>query len=201
MPGSNLTAQRAQEVFHLPENANQLIPEDVRNQFQQDANGHVLFWTTPPVDTLSPVKPKSAIAHTARYLADKIRAKRAVREKRKVESLPAEDCEQPQPAAKKAKQEGGDALQDQIEGLTVKAIWKWNDQMQRSTDNNYKSLYGVHWEEGKKIELEKLAKLQADERQRQADLKEKEDRRSDWEKCYAAVTDPKIYKDDWDPRY
>ena len=202
MPGSNITAQRAQEVYHLPENANQLIPEDIRNQFQQDANGHVLFWTAPPIDTLPPVKPKSAVAHTAMYLADKIRAKRAAREKRKAEGLPEEVEERPQPAAKKVKQDADGGLQDQINDLTVKAIWKWNDQLQTSTDNIYKSLYGEHWEEGKKYELEKLAKMQNDEKRRQAELAQREhERLTSWEEAHAAVTDPKLYKDDWDPRY
>ena len=201
MPGSTVTAQRAQEVYHLPENANQLIPEDIRNQFQQDAQGHVLFWTTPPIDTLPPVKPKSAVAHTAKYLADRIRAKRALREKRKAEGLSEEEEEQPQSAAKRIKQDSGEDLQAQINELTVKALWKWHDQMQTGTDNIYKSLYGVHWEEGRKYELEKLARWQAEEKQRQAELAQKDDRRSDWEKAHAAVTDPKVYKDDWDPRY
>lgn len=195
-----MAGQRAQSVFHLPENANQAIPEEIRNEFQQDALGHVLWWDAPPVDTLPPVKPKSAISHTAKYLADKIRAKRATSGKRKAECLPEEEEGQPGRPAKWAKEDADGDLQSQIKELTVKALWKWNDQLQAGTDIIYKSLYGEHWEEGKKIELEKLAKLQADEKKRHAVLAQRQ-RLGDWEEARASVTDSGIYKDDWDPRF
>ena len=70
-----------------------------------------------------------------------------------------------------------------------------------STDSIHKFLCGVHWEEGKKIELEKLAKMQAGQKRQQVELAQREDRRSNWEKAHAAVTDPKVYKDDFDPGY
>ena len=200
IPGPNITGQRAQSVFHLPENANQAIPEEIRNDFQQDAQGHVLWWDAPPVDTLPPVKPKSAISHTAKYLADKIRARKATAEKRKAEGLPEEEEGQPERPTKWAKEDLDGDVQSQIKELTVKALWKWNDQLQAGTDTIYKSLYGEHWEEGKKIELEKLAKLQADEKKRHAELAQRQ-RLSDWEEARASVTDSGIYKDDWDPRF
>ena len=195
-----MTGQRAQSVFHLPENANQAIPEEIRNEFQQDAQGHVLWWDAPPVDTLPPVKPKSAISHTAKYLADKIRAKKATSEKRKPETLPEDEEGQPERPAKWAKEDLDGDFQSQIKELTVKALWKWNDQLQAGTDMIYKSLYGEHWEEGKKIELEKLAKLQAEEKKKHAELAQRQ-RLSDWEEARASVTDSGIYKDDWDPRF
>ena len=195
-----MTGQRAQSVFHLPENANQAIPEEIRNEFQQDAQGHILWWDAPPIDTLPPVKPKSAISHTAKYLADKIRAKKAKREKRKAEGLPEEEEGQPERPAKWVKEDSDSDFQGLIKDLTVKALWNWNDQLQAGTDIIYKSLYGEHWEEGKKIELEKLAKLQADEKKRHAELAQRQ-RLNEWEEARASVTDSHIYKDDWDPRF
>ena len=195
-----MTGQRAQSVFHLPENANQAIPEEIRHEFQQDAQGHVLWWDAPPVDTLPPVKPKSAISHTAKYLADKIRARKATGEKRKAEGLPEKEEGQPERPAKWAKEDPDGGFQSQIKELTVKALWKWNDQLQAGTDKIYKSLYGEHWEEGKKIELEKSAKLQADEKNSHAELAQRQ-RLNDWEEARASVTDSGIYKDDWDPRF
>ena len=195
-----MSGQRAQSIFHLPDNANQAIPEEIRNEFQQDAQGHVLWWDAPPVDTLPPVKPKSAIAHTAKYLGDKIRAKRIATEKRKAEGLPIEEEDQHKRPAKLAKQNPDEGFERQIKELRVKALWKWNDQMQAGIDVIYKSLYGEHWEEGKAIELEKLAKLQADEKRRQAEMAEHQ-QLSDWEEARASVTDSGVYKDDWDPRY
>lgn len=199
-PGSNLPAQRLPEVGHLPENANLAIPEEIRNQFQQDEHGHVLWFTSPPVDTLPPSKPRSAVGHTARYLANKIRAKKAAQEKRKAEDLPEDEEERAQRAIKKAKQGVDGDLEQQIKDLTVKAIWKWNGQMQADTDKIYESLYGELWEEGKKYELEKLAKAQTNERQRQAELAQKK-KKSDWEEARDACRDSGIYKDDLDPRF
>ncbi len=87
---------RPSEVYRLPENANQLIPQDIRDQFQQDEHGHILFFTSPPVDTLPPVKPGSAIGHTAKYLAAKHRDKLAANEKRKAAALTEEKSSLPQ---------------------------------------------------------------------------------------------------------
>ncbi|CAD6571707.1 MAG: hypothetical protein ASARMPREDX12_004659 [Alectoria sarmentosa] len=199
--GPNIPAQRLPEVGHLPETANLAIPEDTRNQFQQDENGHVLWFTSPPVDTLPPTKPHSAIGHTAKYLAEKIRIKKALKEKRKAEGLREEKEEQPQLLVKKAKQGVDWDLQQQINDLAVKALWKWNEQMQVGTEKIYQSLYGQHWEEGKKYEMEKLAKVQADERKRQAEFAKTNERKSNWDAAKASCSGTGIYKDDWDPRF
>lgn len=202
LPGATANAARPQEVWHLPENANLAIPEEVRKEFQQDAQGHVLFWTSPPVETLPPVKPGSALGHTARYLADKIRMKKTAREKRKAEGLPEEDSSQPPRETKRVSQGTHEVTQQQIEDLQLKAIMKWNEQLQASTDNIYKKLYGQHWEEGKKFELEKLAIKQANHRRRKAELEgSRAQRLSDFQRARVAVTDPGVYKDDFDPRY
>jgi len=201
IPGVNVNSQRQTEVWHLPENANLAIPEEIRNQFQQDAQGHVLFWTAPPGDTMAPVKPGSAIGHTARYLADKIRAKRAAQLKRKAEGLLEGEEEQSYPVAKKIQKATGDVDPQQIEDLKVKALQKWTEQMQAGT-NIYKKLYGRHWEEGKKYELEKLAKKQADHRIQQMEFEAaRAQHMSNWEKAHTAVTDSGVYRDDYDARY
>lgn len=202
LPGTNINLPRPQEIYHLPENANLAIPETIRNQFQQDEHGHVLFWSAPPVETLPPVKPGSAIGHTARYLADKLRTKKALREKRKADGLPEEEVDQPSHAVKKVNYGLDEVTQQQIEELKIKTIWKWNEQLKASTDNIYKTLYGQHWEEGKEYELEKLAEKQADHRKREAELEKARGQSiSAWEKAHAAVTDTGVYKDDYDPRY
>lgn len=195
--GPSVPAQRLPEVGHLPENANLAIPEDTRNQFQQDENGHVLWFTSPPVDTLPPTKPHSAIGHTARYLAEKIRRRKALIEKRKAE----EEDSEPQPLMKKARYGDDGDLQQQINDLKVEALWGWNEQMQEGTDRIYQSLYGEHWEEGKKYEMEKLAKAQADERKRQAEAAGTKRESDSWYAAKASCADTGVYKDDWDPRF
>lgn len=160
----------------------------------------MLWFTSPPVDTLPPTKPHSAIGHTAKYLAEKIRRRSALNEKRKAEGL-REEVHQPQHLVKKAKHDVDRTLQQQINDLTVKALWQWNEQMQESTDRIYQSLYGQHWEEGKKYEMENLAKVQADEKKRQAEFAKNRRKGSSWEAAKASCSGTGVYKDDWDPRF
>ena len=202
LPGAHVSGQKSQEVWHLPDNANLAIPEEVRSQFQQDAQGHVLFWTAPPGDTMPPVKQGSTIGHTARYLADKIRARRAAREKRKAEGLPEVEEDRSEPTTKRIKNETEKVDPQQLDDLTVKALQTWTAQMQAGTDNIYKKLYGNHWEEGKKYELEKLAAKQAETQREQAEREAaKPPAMSYWQKAHAEWAYPKVYKDDYDPRY
>ena len=154
------------------------------------------------MDTLPPTKPHSAIGHTARYLAEKIRRRKALTEKRKAEGLAEEeDDRQPQPLMKKARHGVDGDVQQQINDLTVEALWRWNEQMQEGTDRIYQSLYGEHWEEGKKYEMEKLAKVQADERKRQAEVAKAKGESNSWDAAKASCSDTGVYKDDWDPRF
>lgn len=127
--------------------------------------------------------------------------RKALKEKRKAEGLLEEEEGQSQVLVKKAKHDVDESLQQQINDLTVKALWQWNEQMQEGTDRIYQSLYGEHWEEGKKYEMEKLAKVQADEKKRQAELAKTKRKRSSWEAAKASCSGTGVYKDDWDPRF
>ena len=195
----------------MPENANQLIPEEIRDRFQQDEHGHVLFFTAPPVDTLPPVKPGSAIGHTASYLAAKHRDKLAAKEKRKASGLPEEEEEDSvlttttrSVVAKKLKQEqpsvdNGISLQQKIVETRDQALQLWIQQMQNGTDRIYQDLYGEHWETGKKIEAAKVARMQAEESSKQLELartlREREERGR------VNLLGSGVFKDDRDPRY
>ena len=68
---------REQDVFVLPDIANDSIPKSIRDQFPQDSQGRVLFFTKPPVlsdqaiyDTHVGSKTKQ-LAHSEKYLAAK----------------------------------------------------------------------------------------------------------------------------------
>ena len=161
----------------------------------------MLWFTSPPVDALPPTKPHPALGHTAKYLAEKIRRRKASEEKRKAEGLPEEEPGQPQLQLKKAKHDRDGDLRRQINDLTVKALWKWNEQMQEGTDRIYQSLYGQHWEEGKKYEIEKLASVQANEKKRRAELAKNKRTISSWDAAKASCSGTGVYKDDWDPRF
>ena len=144
------------------------------------------------------MKPGSAIGHTARYLADKVRARLAAKEKRKAEGLPEdEEHDQPQHIYKRVNRADSGVSLQQIEDLKIKALRTWNEQMQTGTDMIYKRLYGQHWEEGKKYELEKLARKQAEHQQQLADREAGRLLRL----TRTAVSANKVYKDDYDPRY
>ena len=128
------------------------------------------------------MKPRSALQHTAKYMADKIREKRAKSQRSTADGLPGEDDRQSQSVVKKAKQDHDVILQSSMDDMLPKALSMWNDQMQVGTDRIYKSLYGVHWEAGKKYELEKLADMQARHQKEQVELeKERKQRKTSWQ--------------------
>ncbi|KAI1412676.1 hypothetical protein F5Y13DRAFT_41368 [Hypoxylon sp. FL1857] len=76
---------RPVEVYHLDDALNAKIPQEVREQFQQDEAGRVLFFTQPPLDRphrgLS--NESATLGHSVRYLADRAREIEDRRAKRK----------------------------------------------------------------------------------------------------------------------
>ena len=200
-PVSESGYPRPDEVFRLPENANLAIPEEVRNQFQQDEQGHILFFTAPPLDTLPPVKPGSAVGHTAKYLATKIRAQIAAKEKRKAAGLPEDAGEKEERAvAKRMKREEEDSeISEKIRTTRDQALKLWIKQMDNGTNAIYQDLYGIHWEEGRKYEGE-LLKVKQTEAGREARRLEDVRRRKE-EARKVNLAPPIVFKDDYDPRY
>ncbi|KAI0106317.1 hypothetical protein F4776DRAFT_657721 [Hypoxylon sp. NC0597] len=76
---------RPVEVYHLDDALNAKIPREVREQFQHDEAGRVLFFTQPPLDRphrgLS--NESATLGHSVRYLADRAREVEDRRAKRK----------------------------------------------------------------------------------------------------------------------
>lgn len=68
---------REPDVFVLPDIANDSIPKSIRDQFPQDPQGRVLFFTRPPVLSDQAIydrndrEKKKPLAHSERYLAAK----------------------------------------------------------------------------------------------------------------------------------
>lgn len=73
------------QVYTLPDTLDASIPDDVREQFQRDAQGRVLFFTTPPVyrphTGLS--EEHAGLGHSVRFLADRKAAEAERLRKRK----------------------------------------------------------------------------------------------------------------------
>ena len=195
------TLSRPDEVYRLPQTANLAIPESVRNQFHQDEHGHILFFTAPPLDTLQPVKPGSAVAHSAKYLADKLKEQIASKEKRKDSEDATSDGAQTQHSpAKKVKRETIEPnLASKISNTKHEALQLLIKQMQNGTDRIYQDLYGVHWEAGKEYETELMMAKQAEARRENEELEQR--RRIRAEKERVSMMPPTVFKDDIDPRY
>ncbi|KAI5851067.1 hypothetical protein GGS23DRAFT_601832 [Durotheca rogersii] len=75
------------EVYHLDDTLDAQIPQEIREQFQRDQLGRVLFFTQPPLDRPHRgLSSESAdLSHSARYLADRAREIDDRRAKRKAQ--------------------------------------------------------------------------------------------------------------------
>lgn len=198
IPGVS-SGQRPYEVFHLSSSANASIPEDIREQFQRDDQGHVLFFTAPPLDVLPPVKEGSALGHTARYLAEKLRRNITLKEQRKASGLPEEPEEDVEPPRKKPKLSTDPAVLSKVPELRDRALRIWIEQVEQGTETIYKNLYGEHWEEGMKYEQERLAKGREEARAKNEVLEERDRKKKESRKVQ--LLRPTVFLDDFDPRY
>ncbi|KAL8844548.1 MAG: hypothetical protein Q9176_001059 [Flavoplaca citrina] len=196
VPGPVTNPVRPHEVFRLSEQANAQIPEEIRQQYQQDEHGNVLFFTAPPVDVLPPTKEGSAMGHTARYSAEKLRRKLPTKEKRTAEGL-AEDSEESQ--QKRTKPGRDKNLEGQIQSLREEALQVLINQIQNGTEVIYRNLYGSQWEQGAKLEEAETARRQAESRDKIAAAADLMRKKKESETISMTGTD--IYMDDWDPRY
>ena len=181
----------------------------------------MLFFAAPPIDTLPPIKAGSAIAHSAKYLAAKLRDKIAAKEKRKAngemeiengttaEEEDLSKTSQHPPKRVKTHHTDADAdeddmaaaaaLEKKINKTRLEAMQLWVQQMQNSTDRLYMDIYGEHWQEGKKYQEEKLAANQSKERARLKELEQSMEARQ--KRNTVDLVGSQVFKDDYDPRY
>ena len=196
LPGTTSNAQRPVEVYHLSDSANLTIPDDIREQFQQDDQGRLLFFTTPPLDVLPPTKKGEALGHSARYLAAKLRREDEMKEKRKLN-----EAAHRQDEANKKKRRLDEAMQlaNRIEELKVESLVALQKQMEDEELNLWKELYGDQWEEAREIEKVRLAKSQKEWKKRME--AEEESARKIKEREFVSLKNPEVFLDDIDPRY
>ncbi|KAF7563758.1 hypothetical protein G7046_g372 [Stylonectria norvegica] len=72
MPGGNVyNPPRPPEVYTLPDNLNETLPAEIRQSFQHDDKGRILFFTAPPLDRPHKgISNESAgLGHSIKYLA------------------------------------------------------------------------------------------------------------------------------------
>lgn len=73
------------EVYQLDDAVNAQIPLEIREQFQCDEDGRMLFFTQPPLDRAHRgiASESAGLGHSVRYLADRAREVEDRRAKRK----------------------------------------------------------------------------------------------------------------------
>ncbi|KAL1602795.1 hypothetical protein SLS60_006216 [Paraconiothyrium brasiliense] len=159
-PPGGYRAPQPVEVYVLPDHANASIPADVRDQFQRDEQGRVLFFTAPPANDPGFVKEDGqALGHSARYIA--MRAKRDAQRaaKRKADEAGATERVE---AAKKAREKAEEKLQKDVAALRVKAIDALGDQLALATKSELQTLLGNENAGALAKSLDRLVEIQAD---------------------------------------
>ena len=134
------------EVYVLNDHANSSIPQDIREQFQRDERGRVLFFTAPPLNVDQPLtKEGRALGHSARYLAAKAKKDALKSAKRKAEEADAHEREE---AAKKAKVADEKRLKQAVSELGTKALQALEDQLAIATKTDLEGLFNGQAKDG-----------------------------------------------------
>ncbi|KAK8091791.1 Bromodomain-containing protein [Apiospora hydei] len=131
--GKRLQPPRPVEVYRLDDSLNERIPAEIRDQFQRDEAGRVLFFTQPPLERAHRgVSHESAgLGHSVRYLADRARGIEDRRAKRKArdELRKEEERKKAETAAEQKKLE----MQEQID-VAADVLNKWIGTMNKENE-------------------------------------------------------------------
>lgn len=190
------SGQRMPDVFYLHA-ANAAIPEDIRKEFQRDEQGHVLFFSKPPISVQRPQPDVPPMQLSTKVRATKIR--RRLEEKAKEIETAYQAQERPAKRSKTAAE-----THAQQPGLE-KALeqWRdWLDQYQKGTNEIWKLNHGDGWKDAKKIGMDRLKTRQAEAKslQKVLDAKAPSHQRL-LEKTRRMLQPLDVYKDDINPRY
>ena len=170
------------EVYTLPDHANLSIPLEVREQYQRDEFGRVLFFTTPPVPSVTE-SDSTASGHSVRYLAARARREEMLAQRRKEREMERQAGER---VAKKAKLEKDEQARGEIEKMKVRALGVLESQLAASVQ-------GVLEDK----ELGTLSQAQKGMEERERRLRESEEKRTERRKV---GMESKVFGDDWDSR-
>ncbi|KAK5126249.1 hypothetical protein LTR85_010484 [Meristemomyces frigidus] len=170
------------EVYILPDQANLSIPTEVREQYQRDELGRVLFFTAPPVATET--ANIAAGGHSIRYLAEKARRKETLEKKRKQREL---DKQMEDRVAKKARLEASITMAEEAEQLKMKALHVLEQQLAASTVGELDD-----------ADLSRLSAAQKIALERQRMMEEHEAKRMEVRKL--RLDGGSVFGDDWDNR-
>ncbi|CEL06684.1 Putative Component of the RSC chromatin remodeling complex (Eurofung) [Aspergillus calidoustus] len=132
----NPNAPRPVEVFHLSDTANAAIPEEIRDQFHCDDQGHVLFFSSAPLDIGPTVQQR--LGHSLKYLAAKEERRKLVDAKKRKETADREERDR---AAKRQRADAQTALAARVNVAAEKAVEVMTKGILNGTDEIYKTLY------------------------------------------------------------
>jgi chromatin structure-remodeling complex subunit RSC1/2 len=157
-PPAGYKAPQPVEVFVLNDHANASIPQEIREQFQRDEKGRVLFFTAPPLNVDQPLtKDGRALGHSARYLAARAKKEAMKAAKRKAEEAGATEREE---AAKKSKLDDEAKFKQAVSQLGTKALKALEDQLASATKAELEALFNGQTKEGLASVLDQLTEAQ-----------------------------------------
>lgn len=149
------------EVYHLTDTANNAIPQDIREQFQRDESGHVLFFTAPPLDISRIPESTAKLGHSVKYLAKKARTEVELEQKRRErDELRAAEAER----SRKRKRDEEQIQQESSKKLRLQALDLLSMNMNAGTRAIYEGLYGDLWSTAKEQDEAHLLSIQEAER-------------------------------------
>ncbi|KAF7187772.1 Chromatin structure-remodeling complex subunit RSC1 [Pseudocercospora fuligena] len=180
-PTANYREPPPVEVYTLPDAANLSIPTEVREQYQRDEFGRVLFFTVPPVTVEQPAEVPRG--HSVRYLAEKARRAELI-EKRKKEREAQKETEER--VAKRARIEETQKMTTTVEEMKRKALQVLDKQLAAS-------LVGEVGEQ----ELNVISAAQKAEVERKKAQEENKEKRTAMRSIRLGSD---FYADDWDSR-
>jgi chromatin structure-remodeling complex subunit RSC1/2 len=122
--GSSYREGPAIETYVLPDQANLSIPLEIRERYQRDDLGRVIFFTAPPV---IPSAPTGGVkAHSVRYLAAKARREASLAQKRTPTDLDKQASER---ATKQARIEQTQQASRDVEAVKRRALLELETQL------------------------------------------------------------------------
>jgi chromatin structure-remodeling complex subunit RSC1/2 len=146
------------ECFILNDHANASIPQEIREQFQRDEKGRVLFFTAPPLNVEQPLtKEGRALGHSARYLAAKAKKEATKALKRKADEADAPERDE---AAKRAKLAEEEKFKQAVKDLNTKALKALEDQLAAATKSELEATFNGKTKEGLASMLQQLTEQQ-----------------------------------------
>lgn len=152
--GNAYNAPRAPEVYTLADNIDSEIPEEVKEQFQTDDQGRVLFFTAPPLNRASVrnggvAEQFAGLGHSVHWESIKaLKEERRRKRKERDEALQEEANKRKAAKTAEAKANGEGDEHKKALSLLEEGILQWCEQMQKGTKHLDELLGGQEeWEE------------------------------------------------------